>query len=65
MTIRQYRKKWGLTLKQMGRMCGVTEGCISHYETGTRQPSKWRALKIEQVTLGAIDATSLNKDARL
>lgn len=37
-TIRIARKKRGLTMKALGKMVGLSEGAISQYETGKRQP---------------------------
>lgn len=36
--IRETRRKAGLTMKQLGKMVGVSEAAISHYETGRREP---------------------------
>lgn len=36
--IREKRKALGLTLKQLGAVIGVSEGGMSHYETGRREP---------------------------
>lgn len=38
MNIREYRKKKGLTMKQLGEAIGVSESSISLYETGKRTP---------------------------
>lgn len=35
--MRKLRLKKGLTLKQVGKRIGRTEGCISNYETGQRK----------------------------
>lgn len=36
--IRIIRKQKHLSMRQLGEMVGVTEGAISHYETGRRTP---------------------------
>lgn len=37
-TIRMYRKKKNLTLKELGKIVGVAESTLSKYETGTNEP---------------------------
>ena len=37
--IRELRKEKHLTMKQFGEMFGISEGGISQYETGKREPS--------------------------
>ena len=65
MTLKKYMEKHKLTCEDMGDKLGVTKGHVSHLLTGRRKASKWLALKIHQVTMGKVRATSLNKDARL
>ncbi|MBR3764784.1 MAG: helix-turn-helix transcriptional regulator [Clostridia bacterium] len=36
--IRELRKTSGMTMKELGSIVGVSEGAISHYETGRREP---------------------------
>lgn len=36
--IRERRKALDMTLKQLASVVGVSEGAISHYETGRREP---------------------------
>lgn len=36
--LKEIRKKRNLTLKQVGKMVGVSEPTISNYETGKREP---------------------------
>lgn len=36
--MRERRRALGLTMKQLGSIVGVSEGAISHYETGRREP---------------------------
>ena len=36
--MRERRRALGLTMKQLGAIVGVSEGAISHYETGRREP---------------------------
>ena len=38
MNIREYRKRKGLTMKQLGEAIGVSESSISLYETNKRTP---------------------------
>lgn len=53
--IREVRRAAGLTMKQLGAMVGVSEGAISHYETGRREP--------DPLTLGRIaNALSVSVD---
>ena len=36
--IRDYRKRKGLTLKQLGKIIGVAESTLSKYENGVNEP---------------------------
>lgn len=36
--IREYRKKKGVTMKELGKAVGVSESTISLYETGKHEP---------------------------
>jgi transcriptional regulator with XRE-family HTH domain len=36
--LRERRRELNLTMKQLGRIVGVSEAAISHYETGKREP---------------------------
>ena len=36
--IRELRRSLGMTMKELGSIVGVSEGAISHYETGRREP---------------------------
>jgi transcriptional regulator with XRE-family HTH domain len=36
--IREYRKKKGITMKELGKAVGVSESTISLYETGKHEP---------------------------
>ena len=40
--IKKIRTKRKLTQKQLGDMCGISEGMIRHYETNDRNPKKDR-----------------------
>ena len=39
-TIRVYRKKKGLTQRELGKLCGMTGGAISSYENGVTAPKR-------------------------
>ena len=47
--LREVRKAAGLTLKELGDRIGVTEGTVSHYEKGTREPSKGVLMALAEV----------------
>ena len=51
--MRMLRKASGLTMKEVAQRVGRTEGCISLYETGRREPSVKMAKKLAQV-LGCV-----------
>lgn len=44
--IREARKAKGISMRELGRRIGVSEGAISHYELGHRQPNYETLLKI-------------------
>ena len=44
--LREIRKSRGLTMKQLGKMVGVTEAAIGNYETGKREISYEMLLKL-------------------
>ena len=46
--IKYYRKLKGLTLEELAKMVGVTDGTISNYERGTRKPSYEMLLKLSE-----------------
>lgn len=46
--IRYYRNMRGLTMKELGNIVGCTEGAISNYELGKREPSYEMLLKISE-----------------
>ena len=54
MYIRHYRKKKGLTMKELAALVGVTESTISLYETGKREPNFETLLKLGEI----LDCTS-------
>lgn len=47
--IREARLAKGLTMKELGKRVGVSEGAISHYELGQRQANYETLLKIGEV----------------
>jgi len=59
MSLRDWRKKSGLTSKEFGERCGVSEAAIRHYETGERRPRTEIARRIEQATNGEVTAAEL------
>ncbi|MCD7950569.1 MAG: helix-turn-helix domain-containing protein [Erysipelotrichaceae bacterium] len=44
--IRKYRKEKGLTIKQLGELCGISEANMGNYERGVRNPKKETLEKI-------------------
>ena len=46
--IREARKAYGLTMKELGRRVGAAESSISQYETGRRQPDNEMLLKMAE-----------------
>lgn len=46
--LRYYRNMRGLTMKELGNMVGCTEGAISNYERGTREPGYEMLLKLSE-----------------
>lgn len=46
--IRKYRKERGLTQKQLGALCGISEQNIGNYERGVRKPKIETLLKISK-----------------
>lgn len=59
MKLREWRKTEGLTSKELGARCGVSEAAIRHYETGERRPRPEIARRIEAATGGAVSAAQL------
>lgn len=47
--IREKRRAMGMTMKELGRLVGVSEGAISHYETGRREPDPEMIKRIADV----------------
>ena len=47
--IRFFRERKGMTMKELGEKVGVTEGAISNYELGKREPSFEKLLQISEV----------------
>lgn len=47
--IREKRRAMGMTMKELGRLVGVSEGAISHYETGRREPDPEMLKRIADV----------------
>lgn len=46
--IRELRKQRGITMKELGKVVGVAESTISHYETGKRQPDNHTLLALAE-----------------
>ncbi|WP_018149488.1 type II toxin-antitoxin system CcdA family antitoxin [Henriciella marina] len=59
MQLREWRQKAHLTSKEFGRLCGVSEAAIRHYETGARRPRADIAKRIEAATHGEVTAAEL------
>lgn len=47
--IREYRKRAGLTMKELGEHLGVSESAVQRWENGDRKPSYERLLQIGEV----------------
>lgn len=47
--IREKRRAMGMTMKELGRLVGVSEAAISHYETGRREPDPGMLKRIADV----------------
>lgn len=46
MRLREARKRLGYTMKELGQKVGITEGAVSNYETGKRQPDLAMLIKL-------------------
>ena len=46
--IRYYRERKGMTLEELAKIVGVTDGTISNYERGTRRPNYEMLLKLSE-----------------
>ena len=46
--LRYFRNLRGLTMKELGNIVGCTEGAISNYELGKREPSYEMLLKLSE-----------------
>lgn len=55
MNLRKIRRMCGLTMKQVARAVGVSEGAISLYERNLRRPSLETAFKIAKVLGCTVD----------
>lgn len=53
--IRSARKKVKLTLKELGKMVGVSESTMSNYETGKREPDFDTLRKFSEILEVSID----------
>lgn len=53
--IRERRRSLNLTMKELAKMVGVSEGAISHYETGRREPDPDMLKKIAYVLGVSVD----------
>lgn len=61
-TMRQLRKKKGLTMKKLGEQVGVAEITISTYETGKREPPLDVLCKIADVLDVSLDMLVRGKE---
>ncbi len=55
MFIREIRKAKGMTMKQLGKIVGVTESAIGQYEKGKRKPDYEMLLKISEALDSSVD----------
>jgi transcriptional regulator with XRE-family HTH domain len=54
MRLDEYRKREGLTQRDIADMAGTTQGFISEIERGEKAPSDELAAKIEELTGGEV-----------
>lgn len=54
----KYLSNRGMSQAVLARACGLTEGLVSSYLSGDRNPGLRNAIKIERGTKGAIPAES-------
>lgn len=54
--LKKLRKARGLTQKQLGEMCGVSESTINRIETGARKPSYELTLKLSRALGCSVDS---------
>ncbi|MGB8275637.1 MAG: helix-turn-helix transcriptional regulator [Alphaproteobacteria bacterium] len=54
MKLRDYRRRQQLTLAELGRRIGVSEGAVSRYESGSRIPDRATMARIARVTTGLV-----------
>lgn len=47
--LKEARKRAGYTMKELAALLGITEGAVSNYENGKRQPDLTMLLKIADV----------------
>lgn len=47
--IRKCRKKMGLTMKELAAKVGISEGMISYYESGERQPNYEKLIRLAEI----------------
>lgn len=61
--IRERRKALDMTMKQLASVVGVSEGAISHYETGRREPDPYMLGRIANALNVSVDYI-LGRDER-
>jgi transcriptional regulator with XRE-family HTH domain len=61
-TMRQLRKKKGITMKELGEQVGVAEITISTYETGKQEPSLDVLCKLADVLDVSLDMLVRGKE---
>lgn len=56
MNLRDFResKEPPITQVEMGKMIGVTDSCVSRYESGDTTPSPEKIVRIETITGGKV-----------
>ena len=55
MRLREIRKSQGMTAQALAEKLGVSQGAISHYETGRRKPSIDMVVKMAKVFNCSVD----------
>jgi transcriptional regulator with XRE-family HTH domain len=55
MLLISYRKKLGVTQKEMARRIGVLQSVYSRWESGERRPSGENVVRIRRATKGAVN----------
>lgn len=55
MRLREIRKQQGMTAQVLAEKLGISQGAISHYETGRRKPSIDMVVKMSKIFNCSVD----------